>query len=222
MGKKSKSGQSLVEVLIATAMGAVIIGAVVASIILSMRSNAQGRTTSTAASLASGLLDNVQSLSDGDWQAIYGLSVKGATSTYYLVTTGTPPTISVASGTESVVINNVGFTRSFSVQDVYRTSCGTGSITTSSPTNCSGGSGVLEDPSTQLVIATVSWINVGGATSSISVSSYITHSKDRVTQYSNWSGSSGVSGPLTSPSSDYATSSNVMATSGGALQLQSY
>lgn len=220
MGDNNKSGQSLAEVIIATAVGAIIIGAVVSSLVLSMRGSSQGRLASSAASLGNGILDSVQALSDGDWQAVYNLSTKGPISEYYLVTTGTPPTVVVATGTESVTVNSVAFTRYFSVQDVYRTSCGTGSITTSSPTSCSNGIGVLEDPSTQLITAYVSWENVGGATSSISLSAYVTHSKDRVTQYNNWSGSSGIQGPVAAPAPDYVTSSNITASS--SIELNAY
>ncbi len=219
---RDRNGQSLAEVLIATALGAIIIGAVISSIILSMRSNSQSRTSSVAASLGTGLLDGVQSLSGGDWDAIYNLSTKGSTSTYYLVTTGTPPTVTVTTGTESVPVNNTAFTRYFSVQDVDRTSCGTGSITTSSPTGCTNGSGVLQDPSTELITVNVSWTNIGGGTSNINVSSYITHSKDRVTQYNNWSGSPNVQGPVAAPAPNYATSSNISTSSGSGIQLNIY
>ena len=219
---RNKNGQSLAEILIATTVGALIIGVIATSIIVSMRSDSQNRTVSSATSLANGLLDNVQSLSDGNWSAIYSLSPKGATSTYYLVTTGTPPTVSVSTGTETVSINNISFSRYFTVQNVYRNSCGTGSITTSSPTSCSGGSGIVEDPSTQFVNVYVGWVNVSGATSSVAVSAYITHSKDRVTQYNSWSGSSGVQGPVTYPASNYVTSSNVSTSTNGALELLQY
>ncbi len=219
--KRDRRGQSLAEVLIATALGAIIIGAVIASIILSMRSNSQTRTSSVAASLGTGLLDNVQALADGNWDAIFNLQTKGSTSTYYLVTTGTPPTIAVSTGTESLTVSSTTFTRYFSVQDVNRTNCGTGSITTSSATGCAGGSGILQDPSTELITVSVSWSNIGGGSSSVAVSSYVTHSKDRVTQYNDWSGSSGTQGPVTTPAPDYATSSNVSTSSSG-LQLLVY
>lgn len=220
--KSDRNGQSLAEVLIATALGAIIIGAVISSIVLSMRSNSQSRTSSVAASLGTGLLDNMQSLSNGDWGAIFNLPTKGSTSTYYLVTTGTPPTVTIATGTETLTVSSTTFTRYFSVQDVYRTACGTGSITTSSPTGCTNGSGVLQDPSTELITAYVSWTNIGGGTSNISASSYMTHSKDRVTQYNDWSGSSGTQGPVAAPAPDYATSSNVSASGGSGLQLLEY
>lgn len=222
MVKDPRSGQSLAEILVATTVGAIIIGAVVSAIVITMRSDAQSRLASTATSLASGLLDNAQSLADGDWLAIYNLPTKGPTSQYYLTTTGTPPTLSVATGTESVVKNNVTFVRYFSVQDVYRTSCGTGTITTSSPTSCSGGVGILQDPSTELVTAYVTWLNIGGASSTISVPTYLTHSKDRVTQYNNWSGSANIQGPVSSPEPDYASSSNISTSSSGSIQLQKY
>ncbi len=222
MIKDPRSGQSLAEILVATTVGAIIIGAVVSAIVITMRSDAQNRLASTATSLANGLLDNVQSLADGDWSAIYNLPTKGPTSQYYLVTTGTPPTLSVSTGTDATVKNGVTFTRYFSVQDVNRTNCGTGTITTSSPTSCSGGVGILQDPSTELVTAYVSWTNVGGASSTVSVPTYLAHSKDRVTQYNDWSGSANVQGPVTSPQPDYASSSNISTSTSGAIELLKY
>jgi len=79
----------------------------------------------------------------------------------------------------------------FSMENVDRDS--SGAVVTSEGT---------EDPSTQKVTAYVSW-NILGDTKEISVVDYITRTRNNVTVFTDWSGSSGVTGPITAPNNNY-------------------
>ncbi|HUY69531.1 MAG TPA: LamG domain-containing protein [Candidatus Tyrphobacter sp.] len=426
--RKSREGQSLAEILVSVAVGAIVIGAAIAGIIVTIRANAQNRAASGASSIAQGVLNNVQSVADGNWNAIYNLSPKGTSAPYYLIQTGSTSTFvsgeegvpgndiqtglighwqfdestvtttaydasgngnngtahgtaivagklgnarsfngssdyigtqsggglypamttalwfktTSASGTHDLfsflqgtcgsdvfqltptsflglycfsdgsdalastnqtvndgnwhfatltydgshvkiyidgllagtsglasgksiqvsadggayffigsylggggffpgtiddvrvynraltaseiqnLYNSIPYTAYFTVSDVNRDTCGTGAITSSATTTCVGGSGILPDPATELITATTNWVLSGGSTSTVTLSEYLTRSKDKVNLFSNWNGSSGVSGPITLPDNNYSTSSNVNASTQGQIQLLTY
>jgi type II secretory pathway pseudopilin PulG len=97
-----ESGQSLVEVLLAVAIGAILITAGVSVIVPALQSNAQAAKIQTAASLGKELLDNVRVWSEGNWNNVLTLAT-GTTNAYYLNVSSSPFT--AATGTESVVIS---------------------------------------------------------------------------------------------------------------------
>ena len=79
------SGQSLVELIIGIGIASIVLGSVVGAVILSVRINKQSITSGVASGLAQELLDDVRSYSGGSWARLYGVDVKGATSTYYMM-----------------------------------------------------------------------------------------------------------------------------------------
>ena len=67
-------GQSLVEVLIAVAIGAILIVASVALIVPALQSNTQAAKIQAASSLGKELMDNVRVWSEGNWNNVLALA----------------------------------------------------------------------------------------------------------------------------------------------------
>lgn len=209
-----RRGQSLVEILIAVAVGAIIVASAAAALVATVRSQQINLTTDTASSLAQELMDNVRSYGEANWQDLYAVTSKGNTTQacppycYYLATGGSPFTLT--NNSEQVTVNSTVFTRYFTVENVNRDNCGTGSITSSTETTCTGQStDILEDPSTQKITVRVTWPQTGGGTGDLKVTGYVVHYPNQTNNFSDWSGSSGTAGPLTQPSSGYFSQSGL-------------
>jgi hypothetical protein len=278
----SGRGQSLMEVLVAVTVGAIIIGSATGAILMAMSANLQSRAAQLAGGFAQELMGNLRSVAEGKWQTLYGVPAKGPSTAYNLavykqlagtvavtnssaavVGTGTvftadltvgdnvivnslPFTVSVVgsdtsitlssaysgstasglniyrdftirSSTEQVISNNITFTRSFKVENVNRDACGAGTITTDAQTACSGSSGVLEDPSTQKITATVSWPQSGG-TRTVTVVQYFSRTKDQVVRFDDWSGGTTTS-IYTQPTNQYTSETDLNVSTPGAITL---
>jgi hypothetical protein len=199
----SKSGQSLVEVLVALAVGTIfIIGAAVV-IVPSLRSNKYAGQLQAAAALGKELLENTRAFSEANWHNIYDLS-KGSSNHYYLTTSTSP--FSAVSGNETVTVSTSTYVRYFYVENVNRDV--SGYITSGAGT---------DDPSTQKVNVVYQW--TGGQTSTISA--YLTRFSNRVVDQTDWSGGPGQEGPATSTNSRFSTSSQIYNTSTtGSIMIQ--
>jgi len=190
---KSNKGQSLIEVLIAISIAAIVIGASVYGISFMLSSMTSNEQRQTATALAEDLINKVHSIADANWLDIYNLPYKGATSTYHVVASSS--LLAVATGTESITINSVNYTLYFSVENVNRDV--SDNIVTSGGTN---------DPSTQKITATVEWLT-GGNTARFQVSDYLTRWKNKIFVQNDWSGGAGAEGPFTEPNNKFASSS---------------
>ncbi len=131
---------------------------------------------------------------------------------------------SIRSGKETITANNITFLRWFSVQNVYRDTCGTGTITTASTSACTVSStgaliGVLEDPSTQEVTVYITWSG-GLANGSYTVNQYFSRNKDQVIKFYDWSGGavSDSSSVFTQPTNKYTSATGLITTTSGVLQ----
>lgn len=127
-------GQTLVEILIALALSAILLPALITGLVSSREGKVQQRERSQATALVREAREAVRQLRELGWSYV---SVNG---TYHPVPVGTNWTL--VSGPESIN----GQTRSIVITDVYRDS--SGNITAS---------GGTEDPSTKKVTVTVSW-----------------------------------------------------------------
>lgn len=97
------------------------------------------------------------------------------------------------------------YNRYFTVENVNRD--GSGNITT--------GAG-SDDPSTQKITVTYGWPDKTSA-----IYAYVTRSKSQIFLQTDWSGGSGVTGPTTSTSNTFATSSNIdYSTTTGSIRLK--
>ena len=99
--REKNNGQSLVEVLIAVAIGAILITGGVMLIVPALQSNSQATKVQAASLLGKQLLDNVRVWSEGNWNNVLALST-GTSYAYYMNTSSSPFT--VATGTESIVV----------------------------------------------------------------------------------------------------------------------
>jgi type II secretory pathway pseudopilin PulG len=201
------SGQSLIEIIIAISIGAILIGGAAVVIIPVIRSNFETRAVQIAGSLAQEYLDNLQSLAESNWYNVYNPpAAKGSSSQFHLTASGAAFVIS--SGSTSTIVEGKNYTRYFSIENVNRNLCGASDITTNATTTClsgPGSSGVADDPSTQKITATVNW--EGGR--SIVKTQYLARSQNKVFVQSDWSGGSGQEGPITSENNRFATSTNI-------------
>lgn len=189
----SEKGQSLMDILVGTAIGVILIFAAVSAIAPALKTGTQAASTQTAAWLASGLLDNVKAWTDADWHNILGVAT-GTTNKYFLITSSSPYV--ATSGIESIMVSSTVYSRYFYVSDVFRVS--SGSITTS------GGS---YDPSTKQVTVVSGW--TAGTTST--VSEYLTRNRENVYNQTDWT-----SGTTTDPNAvvssvnyQFASSTNI-------------
>jgi prepilin-type N-terminal cleavage/methylation domain-containing protein len=96
----SRSGQSLMEVLVAVAIGAVLIVAAMGAIVPALLTNQQSAPMETGVSLGAQLMNNVRVWSEGDWHGILSLAT-GTANQYYLNASSSPFTMTAASSSGS-------------------------------------------------------------------------------------------------------------------------
>ena len=113
---KSKKGQSLIELILGVAIGALLVGAAAAALSVTLRSSSGLRTTQTALYLGKELMNEVRAYAARDWKNAYFLSRVPAV--YYLVSAGTG--FATSSGSEEIILNETAYTRSFTLEDVIR------------------------------------------------------------------------------------------------------
>ncbi|MEX2054498.1 MAG: hypothetical protein WD883_03080 [Candidatus Colwellbacteria bacterium] len=206
----TQQGQSLFEIVIAIAIAALIVGSSVTAIVVSLRSGSSSVASQKAYGVANEMLNNVRSYTEANWAEIYNLGDKTSNGIYSLQVTATSTestTLGIATTTDIITFTsdsaeeNIEYTTWFSVQNVSR-----------STYNIVGaGTG---DPATQKITVHVSW-GVGGDTRTIELVQYLSKIRTRVILFDDWSGSSGVIGPVTGPTSDYYSISNATTTGGG-------
>lgn len=203
--KQNNSGQSLIEILIGIAIGAILIGGAAATITLTLRSNVQNKNIQTASSLAQAILDKVTVFADADWHNIDGtIASCGATDIdYYLVPLGSGLECKVGTQSEPVDEEGIIFSTSFSVEPVYREQ-DTDAISAPS-------AATYLDPSTKKIVAVATWLE-NGQTADVVVNKYITRSRNLIFKQTDWSGTSGQIGPITVPNNRYTSQNNINTT----------
>ncbi len=102
--KDSRSGQSLIEVIVGLAIGAILMGASAFAIAGMIQTNNTSQKWRSATALAQGLLTNARAYGTVNWQNLYGLS-KGSSFDYFLNASGT--TYNVIWGKEGMLDNDV-------------------------------------------------------------------------------------------------------------------
>lgn len=85
---KKRDGQSLIEILIALAIGALMIGAASIGVAFMLRSTSTNQNLQTASGFMQELVNKTHSFSESSWQNIYGLT-KGTSTQYYLAPSST-------------------------------------------------------------------------------------------------------------------------------------
>ncbi len=100
----SRSGQSLIEVVIGLAIGSILIGAAAFAISTMLQTNLAAQKGQAAAALAQELLNKAKAYGSANWQNLYGLS-KSSSTQYFLNASGTA--YFVVQGKEGVLDNDV-------------------------------------------------------------------------------------------------------------------
>lgn len=205
--KHWEKGQSLIEIIIGLTVGVLIVGGVTTLIGLNLRSSYDTRTVQAAASLAQELVEQAKSVSESSWHNVYNLT-KGTGQRYYISST----TLSVSNGIETVVADGKNFTRYFYIENVNRTNCGVGDITTDSPASCDNNfpySGIADDPLTQKITVVVS-SDSGEVLRQVQ---YLIRARNSSYVQTDWSGGSGQLGPITSVNDKFDSSVDIDSTS---------
>lgn len=114
--------------------------------------------------------------------------------------------------------NSPVYSRYFYVDNVNRTVCGTGIVTTDPESDCLGTSGVSEDPATQKIIVGTAW-SLKGANEILENSIFVSRWINSVTEQSDWGGNDGVSSEVSSFGDDYSEYSNISTTTSGAIKI---
>lgn len=211
--KNSQKGQLLLEVLVAIAVVAVIVGVGSQVVFVSMKSNKAAGEKNSSQGLSVETFEAVQSAASEKWQNLYNLNKDGTN--YY--PTSTDGKWAIATGAESIVISGMTYSRSFTVQNVCRDDS-TRSITGitdsngSSTTACtvSGGS---PDNSTQKINVSISWPDA----EPFSYSQYMSRWRNKVCVQTTWSSQG--SGAAACPATTYTSSTNITTSTGGSLEI---
>jgi prepilin-type N-terminal cleavage/methylation domain-containing protein len=201
---ETRSGQSLIEVLIALLVGAIMVGAGATIIASVLRSNTHSLRAQVGTGLAKELLENVSVWSSSDWNNILALATTSA-NRYYLTTSTSP--FSHATGTESITVGTTTYTRYFYVDEVSRDA---GDVLVSS--------GGTNDPSTRRVTVVFRWPQ----SSTNTIATYLTRSRTNyVFNQTDWFGGPGLDTPVTSTGSRFSTSTKIYyTTTTGSIQIQ--
>jgi hypothetical protein len=101
---KKRAGQSLAEVMVGLAIGAILIGAASFAITTTLKTNLSSQRSQFAASSAQEIIERVRGYASADWQNIYGLS-KGSSTPYFFVASSSQ--FFVVQGSEGVVEGDI-------------------------------------------------------------------------------------------------------------------
>lgn len=202
----NRRGQSLIEALVGLGIAAIfIIGS--ATIIAPSLIIGKGTTQVQAQTqLATELLGNINAWSGGSWNSVLALAT-GTLNTYYLTTTSSP--FFATTGTQSVVMNGITFTRYFYLTNIYRDS--NGAVTSTVSAN-------FYDPSSEQVNVVVT--PASSTAAQMTYVMFITRSENNTFTQTSWMGSSGQNNPVKVADNNFANSNGVTISSQG-IQLTS-
>lgn len=201
---RREQGQSLLELLLAVGVSALLIGGVAMAIALALNVTTQSKPVQGAVFVAQGVADKVAALAEEDWIGnIDGLSMPPAT--YYITESG--GAFSVTSGSDTALLDDITYTRHFTSEPVYRDASGV-----------IAGSGTL-DPSTKKIAATAAW-SQGAGTTRFTVVKYVTRSRNISTGQTDWSGGAGQVGGFTNPDKYDAADAGIDTSAPGVIKLR--
>ncbi len=194
---RKDQGQSLTELIIAITIGVIFVTATIQIVALNLRHDLEIRTTQIASALAQEYIDAMQAIAESNWITLYcppeGTclgTAKGPASQFFIAPSSTTQ-YGIQNGATTTEREGKTFTRSFSIENVNRDSCGVGNITASATIPCplfeQGPTYVAEDPSAQRINITIGW--AGGH--SLTRTQYFVRRQNRVLGQTDWSGGAG-------------------------------
>lgn len=179
--RSARKAQSLIELLVAVAVGAILIGSSTALIGVSLKSYNTIKQHLQANVLIRQEAEAIQSLARSNWHNIYGLNKQ---SDYQISLSASAWAIS--SGQETSTINNIPYKRYFQVYNVNRD--GSGNIAATG----------TNDPNTQKITIFLDYGN--NYVNSSSISFYLIRSANNKTLLqTDWSEGDGQTGPISNP-----------------------
>lgn len=196
---KNRKGQSLLEVLLAVAVGVILIGAMVVVIAPTLKINTETNEAKIGAALGRELVENLRVVGERDWHNIDTLAT-GTSNIFYVTSTNT--LLVATSGSQDITIGTTTYTRYFYIEDICRDSNNNNVSTTSPP--CAGS--FTSDPSTKKATVVFRWPQ--SATNTFST--LFTRWRSRVFGQTDWS--SGITSTIVSATSSamgFASSSNI-------------
>lgn len=189
--RSTRKAQSLVEILVAVAVGTILIGGSVGLMGVSLKSYGTVKKHLQANVLIRQGAEVIQSLARSNWHNIYDLT-KG--NDYKITESGNTWTISP--GKETDTINDIPYKRYFQVYNVNRDESDNISEVGT------------DDPSTQKITIILEYGN--NYTSSSSISFFLTRSDNNaVFHQTDWAGGDSVTGPVVSPGNTFDSSDNI-------------
>lgn len=197
-------GQSLLELLLAVGVSALLIGGAAMAIALALNVGAQSKPVQGAVFVAQGLADKVAVLAEEDWIGnMDGLSAPPAT--YYVTESG--GAFSVTLGSDTAFLDDITYTRYFTAEPVYRDAGG-----------AIAEAGTL-DPSTKKITAAAAWTQ-GAGTTQFTVVKYVTRSRNISTGQTDWSGGAGQSQGFSASDKYDAADAGIDASAPGVIKLR--
>lgn len=191
-----RRGQILVEVIIASL---VIVGASLAIVQIlysSLRGVDSSISQSPAIFLAGETIEALRAVVKEDWHNVSSLGTSSV-NLYYPTISGGKWT--AAAGSENINLNNATYTRSFYLEDVYR-STSTGGIVSS---------GGYYDPSTIKITAKLTWNDSSESSREFTQVGYLSRFLNRTYAQTDWSGGEVGEGVTTVTTTTFATSSGI-------------
>ncbi len=204
----TKSGQSLIELILAIALGVVFIGVAALVIAPILKINTETNEAKVGGALGRELMENARLLVENNWHSLDGL-IRGAPNYYYLSTS--TDIFALNSGVESINIGTTTYNRYFYVENICRDDAD-GSIKGVEP--CIPFD--VADPSLAKISIDYAW-SPEYATKTFSA--IVSRFRNKVTTQTDWSLGPGVNG-TTSATTGFVTSFNIYTTSTpGSLKL---
>lgn len=208
---KNRSGLSLFEILIALALGILLIGASVLGTSFILRSGKTNEKLQTANGLSQEMLEKIRTIASVDWNQIYNRNPKGPAAQYYVATNGGPTNpLNIQNGSIPVTIEGVDYSLFFTVENVYR-----------DLSENIAESGGIEDPSTQKITVYVHWLSNG----EVKLIDYITRWKNAVFVQTDWRSlapENEIFSSTTGQNNRFATSSGISTSTAGQIKLEGF
>ncbi len=193
-------GALLVELLVALSIFTLIAGISAQALSLSMLGGQLAAKKEGGVQLLSEMMEGVRGAVESNWASVY--TVTKTTGHYHPVLTN--GTWAIASGDETVTLDGLPYVRYVIVNDVSRDPVTKNIETTYLPAH--------DDPSTQQVVANVSWPDAAP----VYVSEYFFRWRNKTCVQSGWTAPAS-SGVKTCPDTTYVNSTNI--TAGANLEL---
>ena len=192
-------GQSLIGILLTIAIGALVLALGAQIIQTSLKASEASRQKNIASQLAQEAFEATKAIAQEDWHLIYDTTVgqeyylDNSSGKWELSTDVAKKTFTLDKDTFSrwIVFNNVSRDSNGEIEAVYNAS--------------------HDDPSTRKVTVIVALNDV----QKINWSYYLTRWENEVAAQANWTGSSGVEGPVNSFGSDYSSGEDVNPSASG-------